>query len=683
MPQPRIPYTLTLLVLLFIHPLSAQKRWTGGSGNWVDAANWLPAGLPDGTDAVILDNTLQAGNYTVTLPDDAVIVRSLLIAPAEGKQIELHLPSSNGSSPGFTAGSADEGIVIQNGGVFRNSSGLASGQSLLIKGTVRIGNGGTYVHNTRSGHAADVVAKLSVAAGTENGLFEYDVPGGSYPVSLSNRTYGTLVFSSAASGGTQTYNASGSNPLLVRGDMVIKEGVILNLDFTREFTVLGDYRQEGGTFNIGSQPNNNVVAIHGAVWQSASGSITETSTGLPTLEFSGKDQQRISLEGKIANQVALRMNNTGGVLLQHDLTVPYLLQMQQGNLISSWAACLKIPHSSTISGASAASFVHGPIQKTGDEAFMFPVGKQHDYAPVSISAGTSVADEFTAEYFLGNPQVMYGTAFDPASMVRVSSLEYWKLDQPAGHSVRKVTLTVGVYSRATALDKILISRWDDAQAIWKSSGNTAYTGVATGQVTSRTVDQYGVFTLASTVPEQNPLPVTLKDVGIRCDVAACTLYWQTMPEFAGRFEIEQAERGGSFIRLATLLSLPGQQQYQFSLSQNQPSALYRLKLVAANGSIDSSKAVAVPAPPSFAVKQVKRSGSGIELQIVSGERQQLEIRIFSADGKTLYAGRQVVAEGDSYLQIQTPGFRGQLYILWLSDARGRRQVQKFFGKPGW
>ena len=658
---------------------SAQKKWIGGSGNWNDVVNWLPATLPDSSDQVMLDNSVQTGDYTVTLPDHAVTVNTLTISPATGRQIELYLPASNGSSPAFAANTPGDGIIIKNGGIFRNASGLSSGSSLQLNGQLRIENGGTYIHNTRSGHAADVVAKLSVAAGTEHGRFRFDVPGGAYPVSLSNRVYGDLMFSSAASGGTQTYNAAGTNPLLVRGDLTLQDGVVLNIDFTKDFTVAGTFRQEGGVFNVASQPNSSVVRLQGDVWQSASGIITETSTGLPVIEFSGNARQQLSLQGSIANQVVLRVNNVNGVQLQQELTIPYELQLQQGPLVSSLPACVVISRGGKISGASAASFIQGPVKKRGEEAFSFPVGKQHDYAPVAISAGTSGSDEFVAEYFLDNPQLRFGPAFDRSSLVRISALEYWKLEQTTGRSVRKVSLSVGLYSQATALDKLVVSRWNELQTTWNNSGNTGYTGIATGQITGSGIGEYGAFTLASTVPEQNPLPLApVAGFDVTCNRQQCRLYWQATGEFAGRFQIERSADRQHFTPFASLSSTPGERSYQLMLPASSIAPWFRLKWMDVSGRMDSStaRAPAMKASP-FMLKQAGGAGREMRISVVSEQRQSLQISILAMDGRLVYVGRQEVQQGLNMLNCPISLQAKGVYIVWVADAVGQREVMKY------
>lgn len=494
---------------VFCSAAFAQKKWIGNNaGGWGNILNWQPVGTPSSTDDIILDNSFQASDYIIAMPDGIVNIRSLTIAPSPGKHIELLLPVTNKSSPALNVGGTGDCIVIAQGGIFRNSSGLNSGQSIQANGLICIYNNGRYVHNSRSVHANDIVAKLSNASGTEKGIFEFDVPGGSYPISLSNRTFGTLALSAVASGGVQTYNASGANPVTINGDLQINIGVQFNADFTKDLIVNGDYIQLGGVFNVASQPNNNTIKIKGNINQSAAGVITETSTGMPAIELSGNEKQLVSLAGSMINSVALSINNVSGISLTSPLTLPFKLTLINGVIKTSASNIITLSDSCSVSGGSHNSYVDGPVKKIGNNDFEFPIGKQGDYAPIKITrtAGKDV-DEFIAEYFLGNPQLIYGIDFENPPMVRVSALEYWSLRRLAGSSLCRLTLSVGIYSQATALDKLVAARWDAGSSSWRSEGNDIYAGITTGTITSKVVSGFGAFTLGSTVALQNPLPI--------------------------------------------------------------------------------------------------------------------------------------------------------------------------------
>lgn len=505
-----IHYALLVTFTLIYFTCFAKKKWIGGNaGNWNIVSNWQPAGIPVSADDVILNNDLITMSYTITLPDNAVSIHSLIIEPSEGLTIKLILPPSNLSSPALLINNGGDAIIIRKGGIFQNSSGLSSGQSIQLNGMLSIYSGGHYVHNTRSSHANEIVAKLSTVAGTEQGAFEFNVPGGSYPISLSNRTYGTLILSSNASGGIQTYNASGTNPVVINGDFYMNDGVQFNADLSKPLHINGDYIQNSGVFNVASQPNNNTVILKGNLVQAGTGIITETSSGIPEIELAGSVNQQVSLAGAITNSVAFKINNANGVTLLRHLLLGFKLELARGKLKTAANSLLMLSDNTIVEGGSQNSFVEGPMRKKGDDDFEYPVGRQGDYAPVRIAgAAGAVSDEFQVEYFLANPKTRFGNAIDGVSIVRVSTLEYWNVERLSGSSAKKVSLAVSTYSNATALDKIVVARWDQPALVWKNEGNAAYQGVATGIVQSNTVSIFGIFTLASTTENQNPLSVS-------------------------------------------------------------------------------------------------------------------------------------------------------------------------------
>src|SRR5205085_569886 len=108
-----------------------------------------------------------------------------------------------------------------------NSSGASAGNGVeansLVNGVVKIGNGGRWVHNTLR-NVNGVVPLLSTVAGTENGEFEYDLPGTtSQAISTAGRIYGSLTLTSSA--GARTYSASGNSAMTVRGNFRINTGI--------------------------------------------------------------------------------------------------------------------------------------------------------------------------------------------------------------------------------------------------------------------------------------------------------------------------------------------------------------------------------------------------------------------------------------------------------------------------
>lgn len=228
---------------------SGQKRWDGGAGTnaWTDEQNWHPDGVPTLADTIYLDDFQIAGHYVVRLPPGNVKAEgySLSIRPAQNQTITLELPVSSTAVPALQLMDPGESLTINKGGIFINASGAISGNPIQLSGKLRINNGGIYIHRTPRGNA-DLTTRLSTAAGTEKGIFMYDVPGtAGYTVSLSGKTFGTLLFSAASAGSSKSYQAGGSSPLLVNGDLIVQSGVRLSSSLTADIRLKGDLVSDG------------------------------------------------------------------------------------------------------------------------------------------------------------------------------------------------------------------------------------------------------------------------------------------------------------------------------------------------------------------------------------------------------------------------------------------------------
>jgi hypothetical protein len=242
-------YILSILCAAFSFISVAQHRWDGGGGDgrWDNAANWQPDGVPLPGSGVLLDNSLDVFGYTVTLPPGAVTVELafLQVIPGSGQSIELILPRENTASPGLRITGPGDALALETGALLRNASGASAGDAIQVTGTFRIANGARYLHQTARGNAT-LIDRLSVAEGTETGIFEFDVPGtAGYTVSLTGNTFGTLAFSASAAGGVKAYSGSGSSILQIRGDWIIRKGATLTSTLSANVQLQGTLDVEG------------------------------------------------------------------------------------------------------------------------------------------------------------------------------------------------------------------------------------------------------------------------------------------------------------------------------------------------------------------------------------------------------------------------------------------------------
>lgn len=507
-----IPICIILLSSLL--SLKGQKIWDGGGEDdqWNNPLNWVGDEVPAASDEAHLNNDILSSNYTVMLPAGATttIVGAVRIAPSSGNVIALELPDNNIGIPGFIASGTKYGLIIEDGGIFRNASGAETGISVNISDSIRINNGGRYVHITAAGHAANVNV-LSAAPGTEKGIMEFDSRDLSTTLSLSGRIYGKLLLNAVSAGGTLNYTAAGTKGLTINSDMEIGPGVSFSLNFDDTISIHRDFIQRGGTVNLGNSSRKAVLSVEGDLLQTAGSVITETGSGESVILLSGNNEQKINMQGAVLNNIALVMNGAGG-LLQSPLYLPHRLQLIRGTITTSDTSLLTLLPSCSLKADSLTdgSFINGPLKKEGllAQDFLFPVGAKNKMRWIALK---NASGSFSAAYRQGNPNIL-----SPATgegIEHISALEYWSIIADALSSEAEVELSFydpnsgGV----TSLGDLRAARLVNGS--WENAGSKAVTGSpgANGSVVSQMISGFSAgenyFTLASSIAGQNPLPL--------------------------------------------------------------------------------------------------------------------------------------------------------------------------------
>jgi len=680
----KVPLVILLIgMCCLFNPLWCQIKWDGegADGLWNTATNWVGNIVPSSTDNVLLDHSSITGNYTIVLPAGAngVVVQTLIIFPAASKTIEVHLPITNTAIPGFTATGPGYGLTIYQGGIFKNSSGASNGTPVNISDSIKIINGGSFIHNTSRAHAANVMV-LSRVPGTEQGMFEFDVPGGAgYTVSIAARVYGTMVLSANAAGGTKSYTSTGTTSVNINGHFIMNPGVNYSLNYSGTFIINGDFIQQGNLFDISSGLHSNRIISRSNMIQS--GIITESGTGLPVLEFEGISNQNISIPGIITGNTTVRINNPNGITLQSPVSISYRLEFVNGSIRTTTLNVLVLDDNATCSSGSPNSFVEGPMRKIGDDNFIFPLGKQGDYAPLSISGTGTVSDEFVAEYYLGNPTIIFGSTVESPPIIRISRLEYWILQQTIGASSKKVTLQVRTYSNATLLEKLVIGHWNMQGNIWKSEGNTAFAGVASGTVTSADVSSFGVFTLASTVVDQNPLPLQSISFSVRNQNSNALLSWKINPALEPlSFEILRSTDKTHFEVITKMNASGNQLTYQFSDKLSEAGVYYyKLKITEKNGSVTFSTTGSLfyqqKGIELISVSPVITRGT-TNLTLSSSKKGQVHLYLLNTEGKAVRKISTIVENGSTSLMVDVSTIpAGIFYITGMANGMKTNSIR--------
>ncbi len=330
------------------------------------------------------------------------------------------------------------------------------------------------------------------------------------------------------------------------------------------------------------------------------------NAGTGVSEFSGSNPQVIGKGPGTASPVFRRITlnkPTGTVTLNTDITVSVDAIFTSGILNTDAVNYLNFAVNATATGANNLSFVDGPVRKTGNNAFTFPIGDGTFYRPAAISAPTAAAHYFIAQYF--NADHGLGSAGD-LSFTSISKCEYWTIDRNPGvpPAASNVLVTLSWQEAAcvpgyiTDPSTLRVARWNGAS--WANHGNGGTTGTATNGtiVTSGAVTSFSPFTLAS-ASLANPLPVEL--TWFRASITNSgtgLLQWHTESELNNdRFEIERSVNGVDFISIGSVEGAgTSNQAHDYQFEDKAPIlslVYYRLKQVDFDGEFEYSRIVSL------------------------------------------------------------------------------------------
>jgi hypothetical protein len=743
----------------------AQITWKGtaGDGLWSSATNWSTNTVPTSTDQVILDNVSGVpGSYTVTLPTGAVTtsIKQLTITPAGVNTITLILPVGNTSNPGLQVSSLVSGIediIINNGGILMNSSGASLGpgiQVTLTGGIFRINNGGKYIHNTlrTTGGTAPF---LSTAVGTELGIYEYDVPGTApFAVTASGTNYGSLTLTRTA--GSATYTASGSSACNLNGNLTVNTGVT----FTSAITIPGAFNINGNMTNLGTaitMAASQATHFNGTGLQTISGSGSTSFNGTTTIaststtaisqivNFNGTVNEngtfQINQGGNPSATVAwnytngtlvfanttgsfpatignnvdnwwpssngpsnVTLNGAGGVTLNAASTklITGTLTLTNGILTANSLIAMDV--SSSVTGASNASYVDGPIQKIGGTDFTFPVGKKilgilPAYVPIMISGIVTVSPSttaFTAEYKRKDASAL-GPIAPPilAALDHVSKKDYWTLFNSGG-TTPSATVTAywtnentfgGSAGYISNLAALVIARFNGTSFQWDNFGGLGtYGGSSTtaGSLGWTGVTAFDTFALAS-ITFANPLPITVNYLNGVKQSASNILNWQVscVNNLNATMILERSADNRNFTNINTVTATAVRCQQPFDFTDNNPLSgvnYYRLKTINDDGKISYSTSIAIlNKQTGFEIVSLLPNiiHSDAVLNVTSAQKTKLNIVITDVMGRQVQQVTYNLIAGSNQFNINVVGLAAGTYQLSGYTAEGINKTIRF------
>jgi hypothetical protein len=232
------------------------------------------------------------------------------------------------------------------------------------------------------------------------------------------------------------------------------------------------------TANLLSNAKNISV---GANWTNTGGTFT---SGTGTVLFNGASITSISKTGtsEIFSNLTINKSAVVAVTLNQLVDVTGLLTLTNGFITTTATNLLRMGSSSSVLGGSNTSYVNGPLRKTGNTAFVFPIGHNTvigtPYHPLGITASATATDAYTAEY-KGTVQTS-GTA-KASTIAALSTCEYWTLQRNTGTNTVTPTLNWNSNCGVSNYAELTVAAWNGS--IWNDlSAGTLNAGAPQGSL---------------------------------------------------------------------------------------------------------------------------------------------------------------------------------------------------------
>lgn len=304
---------------------------------------------------------------------------------------------------------------------------------------------------------------------------------------------GTSTVAFAGTYNLDGYEGSGAMPfynvLIYSGTRTLTD----HIDVNNNLTINGSATLDGSskTINVGGDWNSTGTWTYGTSTVVFDGYSVNKVEGTGTINFATVQISRNTPPGFQPRNLSLK----NPVLINTAMT------FNKGRIYSTSTNYLAFADNATCTVTNDDSaYVHGPVRKTGNDAFSFPLGDTtlHDsiaYHPLAMTAPGSTGDRFEAQYF-GMAQ-SYGTTF-PDSIESISDCEYWTFDRQVGSSTPTLKLAWNSNCPVDNYDDLLVSSWNGSQ--WNDLGASAVSVIGnTGLVTASVAISFSV----------NPVPIII------------------------------------------------------------------------------------------------------------------------------------------------------------------------------
>jgi fibronectin-binding autotransporter adhesin len=293
-------FAVVAIVLAACGTAHAQKSWNVASGNWNNAGNWSPSGVPASGNAVAISN-----DGTATLDTTLSGLTSLTI----GTSSSVLQKDNSTSGRTITMGTAALSGLVTNSGTIRYGQG--TGEFRIVSGPAGVNNSGLIT--------ADVVGQeLRLTMSTTNGVDLVNggtlrADGGLLRLSGSStfdlpNTGGVL---SAINGGTINFSSGGR---VTGGTVSVAAGSTLLHSRTNDGTDLTDVTVTNAGRMFTESPTNTGFRIKflGTTALTNSGTLEFLTSGTSTPTVFGEAASTATITNQATGIIRVANNNTAG-----------------------------------------------------------------------------------------------------------------------------------------------------------------------------------------------------------------------------------------------------------------------------------------------------------------------------------------------------------------------------------
>jgi hypothetical protein len=574
--------------------------------------------------------------------------------------------------------------------------------ALSFNGAVTTINGDFSVQSTGTG---TVSLKNGGPNGNTDVAGDFNLSGGTLIITGTNNTQilnvaGNVTISGGTltrTGGTSNFNFSGTTQTFTKTGGAISNTVnfTINSGATVDFgtSVLDG---SNGTFTLTSGGKVITANPDGIRSTGAFGAIQVTGTRTynsgADYEFRGATTGTFTTSTNPQVRNFTINNTTGNVTLSQPMTVNGVLTLTDGELNTNSTNFLNLADGATVAGASDASFINGPIRKTGDEAFTFPTGRSGaGYVPIAISAPASTTTGITAEYLRGTPPNANNTS--ATGITHISGCDYWTLVHSAG-TAPTINITLNWNANSPCNGANYVTQPSTIKAVSYNGTNdwnlaSAANGIGTttaGSVVFAGVTTFNAFAIGTTASgNNNPLPVLFNDVRAFEKNGGIQIEWSNLTERdLIEYVVERSVNGRDFIDYTSIAPKSNQndkaEYTEFDAAPSNGSNFYRIRVLEQGGKYIYSKVLRVDIGGSkkgFSIYPNPVIGKQVNLSLTGVKQGTYNIRVVTTTGQDVYHKSIITqASGITQTLVLPTTLKPGVYNLLVS-GEGYSQNQLF------